>query len=67
MTVANNLSRLPAVSSVRRLTVLADNDLSRTGEKAARELRRKWGGKEVVIKMPTQSGSDFNDLLRRLP
>jgi hypothetical protein len=62
--VANNLSKLPVIKSVRKLTVVADNDLSRTGEVAARELRRKWASKEVVIRMPAQSGMDFNDLLR---
>jgi len=64
MTVANNLARLPVIPQVRRLTIVADNDPSRTGEQAARELRRRWAGRDVVIKMPTEHG-DFNDLLRR--
>jgi hypothetical protein len=42
MTVANNLARLPVIPQVRRLTILADNDESRTGERMARELRRRW-------------------------
>jgi hypothetical protein len=63
--VANNLSVLPVIKGVRRLVVLADNDASRTGEKMARELRRNWVNKEVVIRMPAESGADFNDLLRR--
>jgi hypothetical protein len=65
MTVANNLSRLPVIDDVKRLTILADNDASGTGEKSARELRRKWAHKEVVIRMPVETGSDFNDLLGR--
>jgi putative DNA primase/helicase len=65
MTVANNLARLPVIPQVKRLTILADNDPSGTGERVARELRRKWAGRDVVIRMPRQSGSDFNDLLRR--
>jgi predicted RNA-binding Zn-ribbon protein involved in translation (DUF1610 family) len=63
--VANNLSKLPTIDGVRRLIILADNDASRTGEINARELRRKWKGKDVVIRMPVEIGSDFNDLLRR--
>jgi Toprim domain len=65
--VANNLSRLPVISGVKRLTILADNDESRTGEKEARDLRRKWitANREVVIKIPRDVGVDFNDLLRR--
>jgi hypothetical protein len=66
MTVALNLSRLPIIDGVRKLAILADNDASGTGEKAARELRRRWitAGRDVVIRMPTQV-KDFNDLLGR--
>jgi hypothetical protein len=68
-TVANNLSVLPVIPNVRRLTVLADNDRDKTatGEIAARELRRAWvaAKREVIIKMPGEDGLDFNDLLRR--
>jgi hypothetical protein len=63
--VANNMSRLPTIKEVKGLIILADNDPSRTGEIQARELRRNWIGKDVVIKMPAESGVDFNDLLRR--
>jgi hypothetical protein len=65
--VANNLSKLPMIKGVKQLTILADNDRSRTGESNARELRRRWikTGREVVIKMPEEIGADFNDLLRR--
>jgi hypothetical protein len=51
-TVANNLTRLPVISGVNRLTILADNDESGTGEAAARALRREWiaSNREVVIR-----------------
>jgi hypothetical protein len=64
-TVANNMSRLPLISGVSKLTILADNDASHTGEGAARELRREWviAGREAVVRMPTEVGRDFNDLL----
>jgi hypothetical protein len=66
-TVANNLSRLPIIPGVKRLTILADNDASKTGELHARDLRRAWiaAGKGAAVKMPANIGEDFNDLLRR--
>jgi hypothetical protein len=67
-TVAGNMTSLPVIPGVRRLTLLADNDSDKkkTGEKAARAARRSWlvAGREVGIKMPT-AGADFNDLLIR--
>ncbi len=65
-TVAGNLPKLPVINGVKHLTIQADNDESRTGEIAARELRRKWkaAGKDVVIRIPIEIGRDFNDLLR---
>jgi hypothetical protein len=64
MTVANNLARLPVIGQVKRLTILADNDPSGTGERKAREARRKWMsvGVDVVVRMTVELG-DFNDLL----
>jgi hypothetical protein len=64
-TVALNLSRLPAINGVKRLTILADNDaVSGTGERAGRELRRRWitAGRDVALRMPVKV-KDFNDLL----
>jgi hypothetical protein len=68
-TVANNLSRLPVIPGVDRLTILADNDESKTGERDARALRRAWmtRGRQVRIRMPADGGVDFNDLVRRRP
>jgi hypothetical protein len=66
-TVANNLRRLPVIPGVRRLTILADNDESGTSERAARDLRRSWlrSNADVLVRMPTEVGCDFNDLLIR--
>ena len=66
-TVAGNLGTLPVIPGVKRLTILADNDASRTGERCAREARRRWrtAGREVDAKIPEPAGFDFNDLLRR--
>jgi hypothetical protein len=66
MTVANNLSRLPVLNGVRRLTILADNDESGTGQQAATKLYHTYNriGRDAVIKHPRNVGTDFNDLLR---
>jgi hypothetical protein len=68
-TVANNLGRLPVIPGVARLTILADNDESGTGERDARALRRVWmaRGRQVAIRMPTDGSTDFNDLVGRRP
>jgi hypothetical protein len=71
VTVADNLKKLPVIPAVRKLTILADNDedKKKAGELAARALRRKWitANREVVLRMPTEAGTDFNDILRRRP
>jgi hypothetical protein len=40
--VANNLPKLPIIPDVRRLTILADNDQSGTGQEAADELGEEY-------------------------
>ena len=66
-TVAGNLSRMPVIRGVKRLTIAADNDAHGKGQENASILRRKWltQGKEVVAKIPTKVGEDFNDVLLR--
>ena len=68
-TVAGNLGRLPVIRGVERLTILADNDERKMGEQAARKLRRRWldRGRAVAVKIPTEGGADFNDILRGRP
>jgi DNA primase len=65
-TVANNLSRLPVVAGVKRLTILSDNDESNAGQQAATKLYHSYNhaGCDAVIKQPRTVGTDFNDLLR---
>jgi hypothetical protein len=67
MATATNLAKLQVIPGVSRLTVLADNDRSGTGEAAARALRREWmeAGRDVRVRMPRDVEVDFNDLLRR--
>ena len=62
---------LPAM--VRTVTIAADNDFinkkrgQRPGEAAARAAAAWWKreGRRVRIMMPTDEGTDFNDMLMR--
>jgi hypothetical protein len=64
--VAGNMPTLPVIPGVRRLTILADNDESGTGQEAADELCEEYQrcGREVKIFHP-RTVKDFNDLLRK--
>jgi len=50
---------------VRQVIILADNDKSGAGERAASAAAQRWlvEGRRVRIAMPPQRGTDFNDLL----
>lgn len=65
VSVANNLTRIPVIPQVKRLTILADNDVSKTGEQTATKLYHTYNraGRDAVIKLP-RTVKDFNDLLR---
>jgi hypothetical protein len=66
LTVANNLARLPLVKGVRRLIILADNDKSGVGQRAAELCSQRWcdAGRESIRMLPDQPGTDFNDVVR---
>ncbi|WIM11287.1 toprim domain-containing protein [Enhydrobacter sp.] len=59
---------LPGIYRTRRVIVVADNDRSGAGQKAAHEAaRRLIGGQgflDVRIAQPPRTGTDFNDRLR---
>jgi putative DNA primase/helicase len=52
---------------VRTVIILADHDRSGAGERAARAAGERWvtEGRRVLIAMPPDVGSDFNDVLLR--
>jgi putative DNA primase/helicase len=55
---------LPPV--VRHVVILADNDRSGAGERAARSAAARWlreGDRRVRLALPPEPGTDFNDLL----
>ena len=62
---AGGMTAFPVLDHVGRLTILADNDASETGQRAAAACRDRWAaaGKAVCCVMPEESGQDFNDVL----
>jgi hypothetical protein len=66
VTVANNFTKLPVVSGVNQLTILADNDANGISQEAATKLYHIYNraGRDALIKHPRAVDTDFNDLLR---
>jgi phage/plasmid primase-like uncharacterized protein len=64
---AGNLENFPVLSGIEALTVLADNDASGTGQKAAAICAARWsaGGREVIRLTPKVLGEDFNNVVLR--
>jgi putative DNA primase/helicase len=62
---AGGMTAFPVLDHVGRITILADNDVSETGQRAAAACRARWAaaGKVVRCAMPEESGQDFNDVL----
>ena len=63
----SGLEQVDLPPGVRRVLILADNDISgaglRAAEAAARRLRAQ--GRDVAVVLPPEEGEDFNDLLLR--
>jgi phage/plasmid primase-like uncharacterized protein len=64
---AGNLENFPVLSGIEALTVLADNDASGTGQKAASICAARWSaaGREVTRLTPKVLGEDFNNVVLR--
>jgi putative DNA primase/helicase len=62
---AGGMTAFPVLDHVGRLTIMADNDVSGTGQRAAAACRVRWEavGKAVCCMMPKEPGQDFNDVL----
>jgi putative DNA primase/helicase len=62
---AGGMAAFPVLDHVGRLTIMADNDVSETGQRAAAACRDRWAaaGKAVRFAMPEKPGQDFNDVL----
>jgi hypothetical protein len=61
---AGHVAKFPVLPGIESLTILADNDSSGRGQRAAYECERKWvaAGREVIVLTPNAVGTDFNDL-----
>jgi Toprim domain len=59
------MAKFSVITGIEALTILADNDASGAGERAAREVEARWrqAGKEVRIIMRDKVG-DINDALK---
>ncbi len=62
---AAGMAAFPVLDHVGRLTIMADHDVSETGQRAAAACRDRWAaaGKAVRRAMPEEPGKDFNDVL----
>jgi putative DNA primase/helicase len=62
---AGGMSAFPVLDYVGRLTIMVDNDVSETGQRAAAACRDRWAaaGKAVLCAKPEEPGWDFNDVL----
>jgi putative DNA primase/helicase len=60
------MAKMPVLSGIESITILADNDENGAGEKAARELEGRWlsARREVRVWTPPARG-DVNDILMR--
>lgn len=66
---AGNMAALPVFRGVD-LAIIADNDASGTGQRAAATLARRWaaeGGGLAAIILPPNTGEDWNDRGRPAP
>lgn len=61
---AGGMAKLPVLPGIEELTILADNDLSGAGERAAREVGQRWAeaGKTAHL-AKTKDVGDFADLI----
>jgi putative DNA primase/helicase len=62
---AAGLAELALPSLVHTVVILVDNDRNGTGERAARTAATRWlaEGRRVRLAMPSEPGTDFNDVL----
>lgn len=63
---AGGIDRLPVVSVIESLTIVADRD--DVGIESARRCAKRWiaAGREAEIFAPPKKGQDFNDLLKEV-
>jgi Toprim domain len=67
MTVAANVEWFPLIKTVRRLSILVDNDKTGVGQRAAAACSCRWcdAGHEVRKLIPQAPHKDFNDIVMK--
>ena len=65
---AGNMAKMQLPPEARDIIILADNDASQAGMKAAQKAAERFvlEGRKVRIVLPPETGEDFNDLLLRV-
>jgi hypothetical protein len=60
------MAKFPVLNAIESITIFADNDANGAGEKAAREVERRWleAGREALVLVSPTPG-DFNDITMR--
>ena len=58
---SGGIAHFPVLSGIESLTIFADHD--KAGQDAAKKCARRWtrAGREVTIRTPSKSGTDWND------
>ena len=61
---AGGITKFPVLPEIKRLTIIADHDVSGVGQKAAAECRARWqaAGRRVRTVMAAAPGHDLNDV-----
>jgi hypothetical protein len=63
---AGGIQDFPVLAAIEHLEIFADNDVKKTGEKAALACRERWekAGAEVSILMTPEEGTDIADFIK---
>lgn len=65
---AGNMAAFPVLPGIEALTVLVDHDANGRGQQALAAVARRWlqAGREVRRILPSQVGTDVNDIVREV-
>ncbi len=65
---AGSMKSFPALPGIECITIFADHDDNKIGQKAAHTCAQRQCsfGKEAIIKIPNNAGEDLDDIVRRI-
>lgn len=66
LTVAKNVAAFPLVRRIARVVILADNDPTNVGQRAAAECSQRWvdADRKAIVLTPSAPHKDFNDVIK---